>query len=441
MDFKTHLLSFLSPEQTEQLLHSIGRDPVYGVRFNTQKITPSQLEGNFKTLTPHPLVAHGYYYDRQSERLAAHPWHQGGAFYLQEPSAMLVAELMPLKDSPMVVIDLAAAPGGKSIHLASRLPHGSVLLSHEIEYSRAKILSDNVTRWGLANTFVTSGDPHAFSTTLKGSVDAILLDAPCSGEGMFRKNEFAATDWSLGKVQSCAIIQQDLINLAIELLKPNGYLLYSTCTFNPLENEQNIVKAIHSGAVKLVQVMDAPALDRGINMPEAIRLFPHHFEGEGHFIALLQKVIGSESKPPRFNVNQISKKQLKLIAEVMNIRNEGMIFHQHLTQVYLLPEGSPLLPKPIGILQSGLLLGEFKGDDFIPDHASALAYPSIIDAPVLNLPMGDARLETYLRGESFTDSNHSGWVIVTCENVPLGWAKVLKGNVKNKLPKYLRKTK
>lgn len=438
MDFKTHLSTFLTSDEADSLLKALQQDPVNGVRFNSTKITTSDLLSQFKTLTKHPLVENGYYYERTIERLSTHPWHHGGAYYLQEPAAMLVGELLPIQQTPMMVVDLAASPGGKSIHVGSRLPSGSVLISHEIEYSRAQILADNITRWGLANTIVTTGDPHLLASSLTGSVDAVILDAPCSGEGMFRKNDFAVEDWSMGKVDNCSLLQRDLLNLALKLVKPNGYIIYSTCTFNPIENEQVVATALATESVCMIPLLTHPSIARGITNESAIRLYPHRYHGEGHFIALMQKLTGPVERYKPFSITPISKKQLSYIHQIMKVNDADMNYHFFQNQVYLLPTISPALPR-LGILQSGLSLGEFKGDDFIPSHASACAFPSVIDAVTYSLTIEQVNI--YLRGESFPVVANDGWVILTYHGVAMGWGKVIRGQLKNKLPKFSRKTK
>lgn len=439
MNFNTHLRTFLSEEQASQLETALQQEPVFSLRVNPQKLSDSQLLERLGPLTPHPFVAHAYYYDKKTLRLGAHPWHWGGAYYLQEPAAMMVGEYVPLAQHPQLIVDLAAAPGGKTLHVASRCAPGSVLIAHEYDYDRSAILAENVARWGASSIVVTTGDPALLLTTLSESVDVVILDAPCSGEGMFRKLSFAESDWSIGKVESCARIQHTLVDIAARLLKKDGVLMYSTCTFNPDENERIIHDLLSRSDMELIPLPRFEHLSRGLQMEEAVRLFPHEFQGEGHFMAALRKTQGDTRQPRSFKGQPLSLPvQKKILAQFPLTLTNG-IFYSHQNLIYWLPDATPDLPTKMGLRRTGLHLGEFKGEDFIPDQALALTIDPVRDIPHVNLPYVDPRATQYLKGESFRiDDDVEGWVIVTYDQVPLGWAKVTHHQLKNKLPKEWR---
>ena len=439
MDFKAHLHTFLSETTAALLLEALQSEPVYGVRLNPHKLSTSSFLQALGPLPPHPYVKNGFYYDKKTLRLGQHPWHHGGAFYLQEPAAMMVAELAPLPTTPALVIDLAAAPGGKTTHLSARVPAGSCIIAHEYDYERSSSLAENIERWGLGNVMVTTGNPHLLKSTLEETADLVLLDAPCSGEGMFRKLAFAESDWSIGKVESCARLQHDLLDLALDLVHEGGYVVYSTCTFNPQENEAVVQQAIASRRCELVTLLPGSPLTRGTHQPESIHLYPHEFEGEGHFIALLRKTSGhTQSSRPYQGVAAPSSLIKKLNRQfALPFSASSLFIHEEM--FYAVPERAPALPATVGRRYSGIPLGEFKGDDFIPHHALAMAYPLIKAAPVVSIAVDDPRVRQYLKGESFhIDDPLEGWVIVTADYVPLGWGKVTKGQLKNKLPKGWR---
>ncbi len=312
-------------------------------------------------------------------------------------------------------------------------------MSHEYYYDRSASLAENVARWGASSIVVTTGDPALLLTTLSESVDVVILDAPCSGEGMFRKLSFAESDWSIGKVESCARIQHTLVDIAAKLLKKDGVLMYSTCTFNPAENEHIINDLLSHGDMELIPLPRFAHLSRGIQMEEALRLFPHEFQGEGHFMAALRKTQGESRKPRSFKGQPLSPSIQKKILVQFPLKLTNGSFYAHQNLIYWLPDATPELPTKLGLRRTGLHLGELKGEDFIPDHALALSIDPVEDIPHLNLSYGDQRATLYLKGESFRiEDDVEGWVIVTYDYVPLGWAKVTHHQLKNKLPKEWR---
>ncbi len=256
---------------------------------------------------------------------------------------------------------------------------------------------------------------------------------------MFRKLSVAESDWSMGKVKSCARIQPLLVELAANLLKKEGVLMYSTCTFNPDENERIINGLLARGDMELIPLPRFDHVSRGIQMDEAVRLFPHEFKGEGHFMAALRKTQGDTFKPRPYKGQPLPPAMQKKLLTQLPLQLVNGTFYTHQTLIYWMPDSMPELPAKIGLRRTGLHLGEFKGDDFIPDHALALSVDPVSDIPHFDIPYGDPRATLYLKGESFRiEEAVEGWVIVTYDHVPLGWAKVTQHQLKNKLPKEWR---
>lgn len=292
-------------ESYDAFITSLKQPPYKSFYLNPARST-SFLDKHFEAITPHPIVADSYYYDEayQPGRSAL---FVSGAYYIQEPSAMLVAHYLDV-DPDDYVIDLCAAPGGKTCAVASKLNDRGFMLANDISNARAKILSENCERFGLKNTIVTSVNPKAFIGLLDGFFDKVILDAPCSGEGMLRTTEQAEATWSEDKVKECALIQRQLIDIAMTLLKPGGTLMYSTCTYAPEEDEETIRYALSHHKCHLVPLEKSHGLMPGINMEEAIRCYPHLYQGEGHFIAKLIKDEQSQIKRIKYQTSSITKK-------------------------------------------------------------------------------------------------------------------------------------
>ncbi|CAA7599493.1 phosphatidylethanolamine N-methyltransferase [Acididesulfobacillus acetoxydans] len=261
-----------------------------GLRINTLKLTSEAfLQRGLFTLDPIPWVKDGFYYD-YTEQLGQHPYHTAGVYYLQEPSAMAAVTYLDPRPGERI-LDLAAAPGGKSTQIASLLQQRGLLWANEINPSRARVLALNLDRWGSCNTIVSNESPQHLAERLPGYFDRLLLDAPCSGEGMFRKDPSAVREWSPESVRACAQRQTLILESAARLLKPGGRLVYSTCTFSPAENEQTILNflAKHPEFSPLELSDPAPDFIHSPQLPGAVRLYPHRLRGEGHFVAVLRK--------------------------------------------------------------------------------------------------------------------------------------------------------
>ena len=442
------------------------------------------LETAPEQLEPVPWASHAYYY-AEEQRPGRNPLHDAGLYYIQEPSAMAtVGELEDyLKKSgrtePFRALDLCAAPGGKSTQLLTLLREtdgkrtGSILVSNEISPSRAAILSENLERFGAVGAIVTNESPEKLAGRFPSWFDLIIVDAPCSGEGMFRKEEAAVREWSPENVAMCAQRQKQILEQAVTMLADGGVLAYSTCTFSREENEENAAwLAKTHPELKLV-------LER--------RLYPHKVQGEGHFVALFQKAgvpVGtagptrptgpgkarnnSKLTEPVNAWNAFAKELLKpdsapaqgrsgsdLTQLLRSLTPERAVcFGEELS---LLPEGlsAPQLAG-LKVLRPGLHLGTFRKNRFEPSHALALALT--YDEVINSFELSDEQALRYLRGETIpldstpeaaaeaasaggpgSDRPLKGWVLVTYRGVSLGWGKAAGGILKNHYPKGLRR--
>lgn len=432
-------------------LDSYHQPRAQGIRLNPAKITPELREQLIQEwqLVPVSWCSEGYYY-QEPVRPGKHPYHTGGLYYIQEPSAMSAVELLDPQPGE-TVLDMAAAPGGKTTHIAAKLGGHGLLISNEIHPARAKVLAENVERMGLANVIVTSSTPEGLSARFAGSFDRIMLDAPCSGEGMFRKDPDAVRDWNPGLVEMCASRQQDILHEVHRLLKPGGTLAYSTCTFNRTENE---------GMMDWL-VSEYPDME----LLRTERVWPHLERGEGHFVAVLHKRSDEPSQSRKDRERHIRPTKAKKHESRMGSRElehawrayqdwaaealkdftlgpgRPLLFGEAL---YYLPDGAGIRlhdaeMKGLKLPRPGLHLGEAKKGRFEPAHALALALLPEQAAQHCLLSASSEQVQAYLKGETLnTDLPLQGWVLVSADGIPLGWAKASGGQLKNRLPKGLR---
>ncbi|MEG0367328.1 MAG: RsmB/NOP family class I SAM-dependent RNA methyltransferase, partial [Coprobacillus sp.] len=303
----------LLKDQFNEFINSLSKPQVKSFYLNPLKENVLKYL-NRDYISPHVVVKDGYYYDYENYQLGKSPLFSCGLYYIQEPSAMLVSHFLDIKHDDYV-LDMCGAPGGKTCSVASKLSNQGLMITNDIVSLRAKILSENVERFGLKNTIVTNCDPVSFTNSLPEFFDKIILDAPCSGEGMFRKSDQAIETWSIDKVQECAYIQRNLIDAAMQLLKPGGQLMYSTCTYNTIENEEQVQYLLDHYDCSLIPLEKTHGMCVGINMSEVVRLYPHCYNGEGHFIALIQK--HGEASNNKYNALKpsISKDNQRLVED------------------------------------------------------------------------------------------------------------------------------
>ena len=464
-DFKEKMKLLLG-EEYEAYLKSFEEPCHNGLRINRlkldretwQQISPFSLE-------PVPWIENGFYYfsdttdAEENSRPSRHPYYYAGLYYLQEPSAMTPANLLPVEPGDLV-LDICAAPGGKSTELGAKLQGKGLLFSNDISNSRAKALLKNLEMAGISNFCVASEAPEKLSGLLPEFFDKILVDAPCSGEGMFRRDPDMIKSYEKQGPAEYVPIQRSIVSEAVKMLKPGGLLLYSTCTFDQEENEGTIQYLLEQFSdMKLLELPHREGFSRGIGLPQCVRLFPHQIQGEGHFIALLQKdsaaakdeMSGRKALVPSSGQSKPSRSLEKLAGAEAAAFLSSISKHFPLCQLlekngslYLLPEAVAALGekqrKRIRFLRTGLLLGEIKKGRFEPSQALAMAlkkedYPSSID-----FSPKDERAIRYLKGETIALNGEEAdalnsrfpWVLVCTGGFPLGWAKHLNGSLKNK---------
>ncbi len=415
-----------------------------------------------------PWAENGYYYAKEDQP-GKHPWHEAGLYYIQEPSAMAPVTLLSPQPGERI-LDLCAAPGGKSTQIAAAMQGEGLLVTNEIHPVRAKILSENVERMGIRNTCVLNETPEHLADIFEEYFDRILVDAPCSGEGMFRKNEVACEEWSPENVQLCADRQDGILECAARMLRPGGRLVYSTCTFAPAENEGSISRFL----AKHDEFEIVPVDQKALGIPEGcdglpdsvttpasgiegtLRLWPHKLKGEGHYAAVLHKkgelpegyrpvsANGPEKGIPAKNLAKDWAEYFTFAKETftdegaskLNPENEQSGYLAFGENLYRMPAEMPAV-KGLKVMRPGLHLGTLKKNRFEPAHALALALQPQDVKHVWKLSVEEAA--AYLKGQTFSAEGEKGWYLICVDGISLGWGKLAGGIMKNHYPKGLRK--
>lgn len=439
--------------EAEAFFASYDSPRAYGLRRNPLKLTREEFERQMPfALTPVSWADEGYYY-QENERPGKHAFHEMGLYYIQEPSAMCVAQVAQPQAGERI-LDLCAAPGGKSTQLAGRMHGEGLLVCNEIVPNRARILAQNIERMGIRNAVVTNHSPQELAQRFAGFFDRVIVDAPCSGEGMFHKEEAALTEWSPENVSMCAKRQREILSCAVDMLRAGGVLVYSTCTFAPAEDEEMVQWLLAKFPELSLVPIDCAAL--GISegtLAGTGRIYPHRQQGEGHFVARLQKSGRSVSEPlTRMDTTRAAagKKSAKANKKTAACADVWAACEQFLQenlcvtlsgrreqfgdQLYLVPQELPELAGS-RVLRAGLHLGTNKKNRFEPSHALALA---LTPADVRQTCETDQPLR-YLRGMALECAQtQNGWTLVTYQGQPLGWGKASRGVIKNHYPKGLR---
>ena len=408
-------------------LESLERPRAVALRFNPMK-------GERPVLpfagAPVPWEPEGFYYDPET-RPGLHVYHEAGVYYLQEASAMAPVALLDPKPGERVC-DLCAAPGGKTTQIAGRMLGQGFLVCNEINPKRAKILSRNIERMGVANALVTNEHPETLASRFPGFFDRVLVDAPCSGEGMFRKEEAAVTDWSQETVQMCARRQREILDSAARLVRPGGRLVYSTCTFAPEEDEETVAAFLEAHPEFTPEPVEAPWFVPGENA--SYRMWPHKLLGEGHFAAVLRKTQGESGEVPACPGEKCPKawesfaKELDITLPV----GKAVSFGQSL---YWAPMELPELNR-LKVLRPGLELGTERKGRFEPAHALALWLKTCAVAE--SFPPESLEMKAYLHGD-VVPSGKKGWCLVQAGGYTIGWGKGDGSVLKNHYPKGLRR--
>ena len=415
-------------EEYPAFLASLERPRAVALRLNPLKGAAPALDF---VQNPVPWEPMGYYYAPEA-RPGLHPYHEAGVYYLQEASAMAPVTLLDPQAGEWVC-DLCAAPGGKTTQIAGRMAGKGFLLCNEINPKRAKILSRNIERMGVGNALVTNEHPEKLSQRLAGCFDKVLIDAPCSGEGMFRKEEAAVTDWSQETVEMCARRQQEILNSGARLVRPGGRLVYSTCTFAPEENERAMAAFLETHPDFEPEAAEAPWFTPAGE--GAFRLWPHKLLGEGHFAAVLRRKGNAVREEPLPVQSQKLPKAWEAFAEDMGITLPAGRAVSFGPSLYWAPEGMPEI-KGLKVERPGLELGMLKKDRFEPAHALALWLHSC--SRTQDLPAGSQEIAAYLHGD-VVPSTQKGWCLVTVDGYSAGWGKGDGTVLKNHYPKGLRR--
>lgn len=455
IEFEKKMKAFLGDEW-DDFLYSYDNNRFQALRFNTLKVqSPEERMRILKTLkiSSDKKVSwanEAYYFD-ENVRPGKHPYHEMGLYYIQEPSAMSAAALLAPKPG-MRVLDLCAAPGGKSTQLATYLGDSGLLVSNEINTQRSRILSQNIERMGIKNAIVTNEDSFVLASHFPGFFNAIQVDAPCSGEGMFRKLPEAIEQWSMENVAICAARQKEILDNAAVMLKPGGVIVYSTCTFSKEENEDVIEYFLERYPDFTLEEME--------------RFWPHKVDGEGHFVAKLvrrgcvdtdlkadRKTQKNKNSKNRKNETKpaLTKENMKLLSEFLDetisedmaawIKNSRLVMFGE--QLYRLPDMEVDI-KGLKVQQAGLHIGEFKKQRFEPSHSLALALKLSEAKNVVKLTWDDPQTTGFFNGQSVMLSDEQtaeckkGWALVCVDGYPAGWGKVNGAQVKNHYPKGLR---
>ena len=467
--------------ESDAFFKSYESDYFRGMRCNNLKIPPSEFEKKAPFISEKVKWTDNGYYTKEDDQPAKHPYYFAGLYYIQEPSAMLPAALLPVEPGDRV-LDLCAAPGGKTTELGAKLKGEGLLVSNDISASRAKALVKNVELFGIKNAVVVSEAPDKLAERFEGYFDKILVDAPCSGEGMFRKVHSIAKNWEQYGSQYYADIQRQVLPSAVKMLKPGGMMVYSTCTFSKLEDEDSLSFILTNYPdMELVSEIDFEderyrgfSRGYGAETDKAIRLFPHRINGEGHFAALLRKKAegdtgfdvkdlslgtassntnaDNEENKDNNRFKSVNRYDNQTRAKYKKISDETFDFFENIgfkidasklrvseERLYMLSTDPDVFNR-LRVLRTGLFLGEMKKGRFEPSQSLALALKISEYPNVLNLSVEDDRVVRYLKCESIDVENQEakdGYCLIAVDGYPLGWGKIDKGRFKNKyLPSW-----
>lgn len=431
-EYVARLREQLGEDGLSSYLAAMAEPPRRGLRANPLKIEPTALPGLLPwNMTPAETAAEGFLLPEGAENVGTHPLHRAGYFYMQEPSAMAPVALLDPQPG-MVVLDLSAAPGGKAGQIAGRLRGEGILVANEVVPGRAKTLAHTLERLGVRNALVTSMHPEALCEALAGRFDAVLADAPCSGEGMFRKEPQALAEWSPAHVTACAARQAHILDCAASALRPGGKLCYSTCTFAPAEDEEAVAAFLRrqEGTFTLL---------------EEKRFWPHTSEGEGHYMALLIKGEGRAPGKPRVPARRPAPPPpgyRAFVEESMKEPPRGTPLLLPDGRLMLAPAGlDERLPgwERLRLLRCGVYAGDEKKNRFTPAHALYMACPAAAFRQIALL--NDDELSAYFLGNTLPIPEYlRGWCAVTAPGLdwPVGFGKAVGGVLKNHYPKGLR---
>ncbi len=443
-EYSERMKAFLG-EEFNDYINELNNPPVRAFRVNTDKISLEDFENiNIFSRENIPYVENGFYFDY--DRIGNHPYHHAGMIYVQEPGAMAPAECIDI-ERDWKIVDMCAAPGGKSTQLKNKLGENGILVSNEIIPSRCKILTGNIERLGLRNCVTTCMDTSRLAKTFPKAFDLVMCDAPCSGEGMFRKEEAAIYEWSVENVMMCADRQAEILDNAALLVKNGGYIIYATCTFSLEENEMTVDNFLKKHPeFELVPVNENVILNTvdGIcfdgceckNISFARRFYPHKSKGEGQFMAVLHnKLYNIEKALIKSAQNcKIDKKITDFLDDVLVTYNKSDVMIYNGNPVYFTSDFE--IPKGAAFC-CGVTIGELKKNYILPHHQFFMAMGNDFKRKI-NLTADSEEIKKYLHGEEFETDCENGWAVVTVDGCTAGGVKVVNSRAKNHYPKGLR---
>lgn len=426
----------LIPDEFDDFIKCYNEEPYKGLRINTLKCSAEKLKETLKTnLKPTPFCNKGYYYPNNI-KLGKHPLHHSGAFYIQEPSATSAVPMLEIQEGD-IVLDMCSAPGGKSTQIAAELNSTGLLVSNEIVKNRANILLSNIERMGVKNAVVISAHPQKIAEKLPNFFDKILVDAPCSGEGMFRKDNEAKSEWSYEHTVTCAVRQLEILNSAKHCLKENGVLVYSTCTYNTRENEGVITKFLEENPD--FEIEDSHQNYGRNTLKYAKRIFIND-GGEGHFCCRLKRKSENNgyTQPYKYAKIKNHKEVLDFYYSIFKDKPFTDNFEVIRDKIYILPDNLPDL-KGLNVLRAGILLGEIKKNRIEPCHSIFMTKKPEECLNIVDLKADSEEIKKFLHGEEIQiDRDIKGYTAVATEGIVTGFGKASGGNLKNKYPKGLR---
>ena len=420
----------------DEYINYLDKTPYRGLRVNTLKASVEKVKDAVDfSLLETPFCEQGFYIDNELVGVGNHPYHHAGAFYLQEPSAMSAAEALDVNRGDKV-LDMCAAPGGKSTQIAAKLDGTGLLWSNEYVSARAKILYSNIERCGVKNAVVSNADSFQIANNLQGFFDKVLVDAPCSGEGMIRREPNAITEWKIENRDMCAKRQAEILDNAALCLKQNGILVYSTCTLSLEENEYTVESFLdRHNDFELIEIDKQFGRNGYTQKTKPTRRILFADGGEGHFVAKFKKT----SNEPCFIKEQGYKNDSNKIFEEFYsscFNDNAKNVHIKNDVVYLLPEFYPQT-KGIRILKAGLKAGEIVKNRFVPSHELFVSKAVDDVRQVENLSLSDPRVTQFLKGLEI-DCDKKGYVGVAVDGIMVGFGKASNGKLKNHYPKGLR---
>lgn len=429
MDFFNHLEKYLSKEDISKLEQSLSKKAIKGVLLNTNKMDDDTFLSLYPLCKKHPLVEHAYIYDDDIYPLSKSIYYELGAFYLQEPSAMIPPSLLDLKEDD-IVLDICSAPGGKSIHSSFLKNNKGIIISNDISYQRCLKTIENVEKLGIGNIIVTCNDFSKIYINYLNYFDKIIVDAPCSGSGMFRKDDKFKKDWSFNKVIKYQAVQKELILYAYNMLKPGGKMVYSTCSYSIEEDEEVIEYLLNKSDAQIEKIKENDLFYINNLKPYGVHLFPFKFDGEGHYICLISKPIDNIKR-----VKKIENDKNNLFSLLLQKTSYQGAYKEN-DYLFIYPHN--FNEKGLNILRKGVMVGKIIKNN-IPKLE--LHYARFIDNYINEYNLNLSECEQYINNHSLNVKLDKGLYLLKYNNLNLSFATCNNGQIKNWYPKskYIKK--